>query len=341
MWEKPVLGSEDQKDGKRFMALCIDPTSKNPYMGIVRQVTERVGSVDVPGYTDKSRLLIVKSDDLLKWNVVGDLRIDGIEETLKNLGGKDKEFIGLEDPDIIIDENGIKHVYFTIPFKHKTKSTNDTTRYDVYVGHAEGRNLNNLFSTGPVLGKLNDEIAGFKEICLVPSTNIKYKTFLAETFVSRKQGKGFSAIGIARTESLGGGWIYQKLVHSPELESRGWCAGHTSPCRIFDPNFLKQDKYLVGIMNGREHTKIAGSKEVYGKFRPGLFLFDNKSEDIVWIDENPLFEDPIASTITFASDLVYLNDKEVILYAHPNDSFVRAYRLNAFKLKALLPAQLK
>ena len=53
--------------------------------------------------------------------------------------------------------------------------------------------------------------------------------------------------------------------------------------------------------------------------------------------DKPLLEDPIATTITFASDLVYLDNEDAILYAQPNDSFVRAYRLNASKIKELLP----
>ena len=334
-WDTPVLGTEKQKDGKRYMALSVDPTSKNPYMGIARQVIERVGNVDIPGYTDRSRLLIVKSNDLLKWEIVGDLKIDGIDETLKKLSDVDKEFIGLEDPDILVDENGIKHVYFTIPFKHKTKSSNDVVRYDVYVGHAEGRSLDHLVSTPPVLGKVDDEIVGFKEICPIPSTD--KRNFLAETFVSRKQEKGFSAIGLAKTETLGGKWTYQKLVHNPEEESREWCAGHSSPCRIFELDFLKQGKYFVGIMNGREPTKTIGSQRIYGKFRPGLFVFDSGSGKIAWVDDNPLLEDPLATTITFASDIVYLDNKQAILYAHPNDSFIRAYRLKPSKIKKLLP----
>ena len=85
MWEYPVLGSEDQKDGKRFMALCIDPTSKNPYMGIARQVTHRKGSPDVEGFVDRSKLVSVKRNNLLNWEVVADLKIIGLEEMIKDL----------------------------------------------------------------------------------------------------------------------------------------------------------------------------------------------------------------------------------------------------------------
>jgi hypothetical protein len=71
-----------------------------------------------------------------------------------------------------------------------------------------------------------------------------------------------------------------------------------------------------------------------------MFLYDPDTKDIVWIADKPLLEDPIATTITFASDLVYLDNKNTILYAHPNDSFIRAYRLNVSKIKELLPKAL-
>ncbi len=94
-------------------------------------------------------------------------------------------------------------------------------------------------------------------------------------------------------------------------------------------------------MNGREKTKEVNGKKYYGKFRPGLFLFDNESGDIIWVANEPLFEDPIATTITFASELISLSKKEAILYAHPNDSFVRAYRINVESLKRMLPRKIK
>ena len=165
MWEKPVLGTENQKDGKRFMALCVDPTSKNPYFGIARQVVERMGNEDISGYLDRSKLVIVKSYNLLNWKIVGDLEIKELKNILDELKGKGEEFIGLEDPDILVGKDGKKHVYFTIPFLYNKKSLNDSNRYNVYVGHAQGNSLANLTATEAVLGKFNEEIVGFKEIC--------------------------------------------------------------------------------------------------------------------------------------------------------------------------------
>lgn len=313
IWEKPVLGSDDQKYGKRYMALCIDPKSENPYRGIARQIIDRRGSPDIPGFLDRSKLIIVESYDLLNWEIVGDLNLKGLKEIIKKLLNNQedkKEFIGLEDPDIMIDENGN------------------------YVGYAEGDNLESLTATMPVLGKVSNEIAGFKEICPLPILNNGERFVLAETFVDRGIERKYSAISVSKARNLFGKWDYIKLVHDPENESRKWCAGYSSPCRIIEPDILNHKGALLGIMNGREPTEEINGKKYYKKFRPGLFLFDNKSGNIIWIDNEHLLEDPIATTITFASEVAYLSKKEIILYAQPNDSFVRAYKLNLQEIKA-------
>jgi hypothetical protein len=339
MWETPCLGTVEVKEGERFMALCVDPSSKNPYVGLARHVTKRIGDVDALGYTDKSKLVIVKSANLLKWEIIRDLEIKGIEGIVETLEGEGKEFLGLEDPDVLTDEKGNKHVYFTIPFRIETTSLNDTDRYEICVGHAEGKGLDKLKATKPVLAGINNEIRGFKEICLVPSlsdSDVGYKFFLAETFVARPTG-GFSAIGIVRAESFGGRWAYEKLVHNPEEEKRKWCAGYSSPCRIFNPSLLRHGRLMVGIMNGREPTEVINGSRRYGKFRPGLFLYNPKTGEIPWVAPEPLFKDPDATTITFASELVPFDSEHGLLYAHPNDSFVRAYRLNYERIKKMLP----
>ena len=330
--DKPVLGTEKQEDGKKFMALCIDPTSKNPYRGIARQVTERQGNQDVPGYVDKSKLVLVESEDLLKWTVVSDLKINKIDDSINILKKEELNFIGLEDPDILIDNQGTKHLYFTIPFKYKNQDG-----YDVYVGHAFGKELDSLKSENHVLSKVNKEIVGFKEICALPFNVGGKRLVMAETFVDRGGLRKFSAVSLIEAKDSYKKWNFLKLIHDPEKEKREWCAGHSSPCRIFKPDFLTHKGYLVGLINGREKTKKNHGQKMYGKFRPGLFLFDVNSEEIVWLANEPLLEDPLATTITFASEIVYLNKDEAILYAHPNDSFIRAYRLKASKIKTLLP----
>ncbi len=346
MWDKPALGTLDQKDGKRYMALCIDPSSKNPYRGIARQVVDREGDVDVSGYVDISKLVLVESDDLLNWRETGDLKIKGLEKILEKLvkgDRKNKLFVGLEDPDIFIGGDGMKHVYFTIPFVYE-RDGNKTN--DVYVGHAFGKSLNHLTATDPVLNGINKKIRGFKEICPVPLERNK-RLVMSETSVYKGKSliyggkdKEYSATGLSQAEDLAGEWKFLKLIHDPEEDPKEWCAGSSSPCRIFDPKILNINGSLVGIMNGRELPEITEGKILYKKFRPGLFLFDPKKLEMNWISDEPLLEDPTATTITFASELVQLNKKEALLYAHVNDSFVRVYKLNLNEIRKMLPKKI-
>ena len=316
-WDSPVLGSEDSNDSLKFMALCIDPSSKNPYIGIARQITERQGNPDIPGYVDKSRLVLVESHDLLNFKILGELNICNINESIEVLEKVEHFFIGLEDPDILIDDKNIKHIYFTIPFKYKHKEG-----CEIFIGHAHGNELDKLKAENHVLSKVSNEIAGFKEICPLPLNADGKLNVLVETFVDRGENRQFSAVGLIEFKDYHKNWEFVKLIHDPEKEKRDWCSWHSSTCRFFDPNFLTYRGYLVGLMNGREKTQEINGQKIYGKFRPGLFLFDTSSKEIVWIDDEPLLEDPLATTITFASELVYLNDNEAILYAHPNDSFI-------------------
>jgi len=335
MHKKPVLGSVSGK--KPIMALAVDEFSpKNNIKGIARVIYKRKGTPNIPGFIDRSKLILVKSKNGLDWKKIGNLKIKGIDDIIVDRTKDDRYFIGLEDPDILVDENGRKHVYFTIAFKYKGKNW-----YDVYVGHAEGDSLKNLTATEPILGKVDNKIAGFKEICPSPLTIEGLRLILAETFVNRGGERKYSAISVSKARDFSKKWDYQKLVHDPEKETKNWCAGHSSPCRIFDPDFLNYNGYLVGIMNGREPTKKVYGKKLYGKFRPGLFLFDGKLGEIVWIDDSPLFEDPDAKTITFASDFIQTGKDKGILYCHVDDSFVRAYEINAKELRKYLKEKVR
>jgi hypothetical protein len=90
-------------------------------------------------------------------------------------------------------------------------------------------------------------------------------------------------------------------------------------------------------MNGREANKKIEGKTKYGIFSVGLFIYDYEKGKIDWVSPEPLIRDTEAKTITFASQFVETNQGEGILYAHVDDSFVRAYTLYADGLKALLP----
>ena len=102
MCEKPVLGKV--KAEKRYMALSVDKSTlkDKTKLGIAREITKSQGHPDVPGFIDESKLIIVKSNDLLNWIKISDLKINNIESIIEKISGKDKYFIGLEDPDIFV-----------------------------------------------------------------------------------------------------------------------------------------------------------------------------------------------------------------------------------------------
>ena len=68
-----------------------------------------------------------------------------------------------------------------------------------------------------------------------------------------------------------------------------------------------------------------------------MILYNYKTGKIPWISSDPLFEDPDADTITFASDFLMRNENDGILYTHIDDSFVRAYRIEGEALREFLP----
>lgn len=316
-YSKPVYGSVKSK--RRVMALSVDKEGKGKLKGVVRVITSSKGNVDIPGFVDKSKLIIVESRDGLKWKKVKDLKIKGMDEVVKKLSSKDKYFIGLEDSDIIT-KNGIKHLYFTIAFKFRRKYG-----HEVYLGHAFGSDLENLEATMPVLSPIGKKIRGFKEVSIGPKG-----INLTEMQIHIGK-KDFSAIGAVKNN--GGVWKYLDIVLDPRKLKYSWCKGETSPCVLLN---IKKENLVVGIINGREVEKKINGKRIYGKFRPGLILFNPKTGKIPWVSKIPLLEDPDATTITFASDFMKINKNKGILYAHVNDSFIRAYEIKLDELRKFL-----
>lgn len=329
MWETPALGKENPDDGNRFMALCIDPSSKNPYRGITRHVFNRQGDENVPGYVDFSKLVLVESYDLFSWKVLEDLEIKGLKESIKKLPFSEG-FMGTQDPDILIGDKKDKHVYFTIPLKYPHKNDQD-----VYLGHATGKTLDDLTFEGCVLGTIGTEINGFKE--LSPSPIAKNGQGIHLTEIQIRDNPDISAIAAVKSKDFGGNWEYLHLAHDPRKSKYLWCRGFSSPCRILPKSFVDPGKDLyVLIMNGRVPIIKKEGKNVYGDFLPGLALYNPETGEMPWVAPKPLFKDPVAKTITFTHEFIISNGQG-ILFAHPNDSFIRAYRLNPAELKKLLP----
>ena len=94
---------------------------------------------------------------------------------------------------------------------------------------------------------------------------------------------------------------------------------------------------LLGVINGREANQLVGDEIQYGMFSVGLFIYDYEHGKIDWVSPEPFIRDSEARTITFASQFVEQGKGSGILYAHVDDSFVRAYTLNAEKIRELLP----
>ena len=319
-WDKSSLYSKKSN----MMALSVDKSTlnKSTKWGVAREVYKRKGNVDISGFLDKSKLILVKSSDLLNWEKVKDLKIKGIKKVIEILLDKDKFLMGLEDPDVWIDEKEIKHVYFTIAIKYKHKKG-----CKLYLGHAQGPSLKNLISTKPV-------ISNNKEIAISPLKNKDYQYVLAESWQSNPE----EGISLLKAKDMDKNWKFIKLVFNPKKHSHPWCAGYASPCKILNQKIIKVNNNLfLGICTGNSGEYFKRSIKYRGDFKPGLFLFNPKTGEIPWVSPKPLLEDPESKGITFASDFVSLNNHQGILYAHVNDSFVRAYKINLDELQKLLP----
>jgi hypothetical protein len=91
-------------------------------------------------------------------------------------------------------------------------------------------------------------------------------------------------------------------------------------------------------MNGCEFGKFKNGKKVFGgNFTVGLFIYDYEKGKILWVSKKPIIKDSQAKRITFASQFIETKPGEGILYAHVDDSFVRAYTLYTKEIKKILP----
>ena len=309
--------------------------NKGKYEGIVREIIKRKGDVGVSGFVDRSKLFIVESSNGLSWRRVKELKIKEIDAVVKKLSRSSLDFIGLEDPDIWI-EKGVVHIYFSIAFKRVKRRG-----YFVALGHAEGKNLYDLKATPPVLSpKLKDhnKHSGFKEVAISPVEIKGQKINLCESgYHDFKRKVGISTIVSLKAKSLSENWKLIKTVADPGKLKYHWCSGHLSPAFILPEKLISHKKFLIAIINGRSPSKKVAEKTFYGDFETGFALFNPKTGELPWISPESLVADPEEKTITFSSDYLPLNKNEILLYAHTDDSFIRAYKINLKELKKLLP----
>src|SRR3989344_6473279 len=311
---------------KHVMAITLDP--RTHYQGIIRCITSRQGELGVKGYVDRSELYKISGDSLEKFIIGDKLNIKNEKEIITELIKEGGNFIGLEDPDIWIDDTtDLMHVYFTIPIKGKHTIT--------HLGHAEGKNIDSLTMTMPVL--LGNENSRAKEVSIAPLNKQGSRYNLFESSDHRGDFR-YSTVRVAIVQDMSGPWKYGETAFHPAEHNIPWIGGHASPGPLFPKSFIDLGNgKVVGVINGREADQKIGDEIKYGIFSVGLFIYDYEQGEIEWVSPQPFIQDSKAKIITFASQFVETAPGKGILYAHVDDSFVRAYNLEADRIKQLLP----
>jgi len=312
---------------KYVMAITLN-SSQNYKEGIVRCVLCREGDIGVKGYTDRSELYKVSGNSLEFFKIGERLNIRNAKEIISQLTLEGNDFIGLEDPDIWIDPaTNLVHIYFSIPIIPKDKGQ----KTKVYLGHAVGKDLDSLEITMPILE------SWAKEISIAPINKKGFRYNLFESKDRQPEGS-YSVVENAITKDMGALWERGKIVFHPKEHNIPWIAGHASPGPLFSKEFIDiGEGKLVGLINGREANKKFGDQIQYGIFSIGLFIYDYENGEIDWVSPEPFIRDSEAKIITFASQFVETEKGKGVLYAHVDDSFIRAYDLNAEDIKKIIP----
>lgn len=314
------------------MAIALDPRT-NYREGVIRCITSRDGDVTISGYVDRSELHKIKIDDSGHFIIGEKICIKDEEEIINSLKISGFEFIGLEDPDIWIDEEKqLLHLYFTLPLIDRLNK-----KGRIHLGHAYGKDLDNLIMTQPVL--IADKTGGAKELSIVPINKSGFRYNLVESSIKEKDFT-YSVIRIAEAHDMNSDWKFGKIVFHPKEHNIPWIGGHASPGPLFSKEFINVgDGKVLGLLNGREANKLIDGKTKYGIFSIGLFIYDYEIGRIDWVSPEFFIRDTEAKTITFASQFIEVGAGEGVLYAHVDDSFVRSYSLNAEAIRTLIPKE--
>ena len=204
----------------------------------------------------------------------------------------------------------------------------------IYLGHAVGKDLDSLEMTEPVLAS---PTISAKEVSIAPVNTHGFRNNLIES-AEIIDGTWFSTVRVAVAHDMGKRWEFGETIFRPYENNLPWIAGHASPGPLLPREFIDVGKdKLLGIMNGREANQKIGDITKYGKFTVGLFIYDYEKGKIDWVSPKSFIQDSEAKTITFASQFVLTGPGEGILYAHVDDSFVRAYTTKASLIKNILP----
>ncbi len=319
--------------GTRFehvMAIALDPRT-NYTEGIVRCILSREGDITATGSIDRSALHKVRANSSGGF-VIGDkIHFKNQDKILSEITRDGSDFLGPEDPDIWIDEkNNLMHVYFTVPFKRP-----EGEQYVIILGHAVGADLDSLEMTEMTLVDRGD--GGAKEVSIAPVNSEGVRLNLIESSAKGKEWV-YSTVRVAVAEDMGKPWKFGETIFNPEYTKFAWIGGHASPGPLLPKTFIDiGENKMLGILNGCEANQKLGHKTKYGTFSVGLFVYDYEHGNIDWVSPEPLITDTDAKRITFASQFVETGGGKGILYAHVDDSFIRAYELNAEGLGELLP----
>ena len=315
-----------------MMAVALDPSSHYK-RGVIRCITSREGDVATKGYIDRSELYTISGETLEKFSVGERLQIKNEKEILDQLDSKNWNFIGLEDPDIFVDDKvGLTHLYFTMPLLNKDKTKEQAL---IHLGHAVGKSLDSLEMTMSALQADAKNTA--KEVSVAPinSKGVRYNLVESSSIEERVW---YSTVRVAIAKDMGAPWQFGETVFHPKKQNIPWIGGHASPGPLFSKQFIDVGEgKTLGVINGREANRQEDGKTIYGMFSVGLFIYDYEHGTIDWVSPEPLIRDTEAKTITFASQFVETKLGEGILYAHVDDSFVRAYTLYADGIRQLLP----
>jgi len=222
-------------------------------------------------------------------------------------------------------------MYFTIPIRY----INKTEKIKIHLGHAVGEDLNSLEMTMPVLMDNIENSA--KEVSIAPLNSKGFRYNLIES-KDRQPETTYSVIKVAIVKDMSKNWEYGETVFHPKENNIPWIGGHASPGPLLPKSFIDiSEGKLLGIVNGREaNINMPDGSIKYGMFSVGLFVYDYENGKIEWVSPEPFIQDSEAITITFASQFIETENDEGILYAHVDDSFVRAYTLKSDLIKQFL-----
>jgi hypothetical protein len=325
---------EADKRFEHVMAVAFDPKT-NFSQGVIRCVVKRNGDVAIKGFRDSSVLAKVRKNISGRFEIGEILNIENADQIIESLIDDKHDFIGFEDPDIWFDENSDSlHLYFTIPMIGK-RIGDKKYRTLIHLGHAVGKDLDSLVMTKPVL-LTNENSGGAKELSIAPVNSKGFRLNLVESNIL-VNNVNYSTVRVAIVSDMGGVWKFGDTVFNPVEHKIDWIGGHASPGPLFPKNFIDMgDGKVLGVLNGREANRAVGDQVLYGKFSVGLFVYNYEKGIIEWVSPKPFIIDTEARNITFASQFVDVGNGEGVLYAHVDDSFVRAYDLDKEGLKMAL-----